>query len=182
MFGLVTSVAGLLGVCLSTAITPKIRHLTKHADPLICAFGSFIAVPALFICILIPRVANMYLYWLVVAFGITGLCLCWTLVADIILYVVQPTRRSMASAMNILICHLLGDSCSPYIIGAVSDALRGKLDNSYFNRFTSLQTALYSGPFFAALSFAAYLFAAIYIEDDKKLVEEFIKSKAIKQV
>ena len=37
--------------------------------------------------------------------------------------------------------------------------------------------ALYAGPFFCALSFAAYLFAAIYVDEDRKKVEMAIKSK-----
>jgi hypothetical protein len=40
-----------------------------------------------------------------------------------------------------------------------------------------LQLALYAGPFFAALSFACYLFAAIYVDEDKKKVDDFIRSK-----
>jgi uncharacterized membrane protein YcaP (DUF421 family) len=34
---------------------------------------------------------------------------------------------------------------------------------------------LYAGPFFAALSFAAYLFTAIYVAEDKKDVDNYIK-------
>ncbi len=52
----------------------------------------------------------------------------------------------------------------------------GKPD-SYFTKFKALQFALYAGPVFAMLSFAAYLFAAIYVEEDKKKVELIIKSK-----
>ncbi len=48
---------------------------------------------------------------------------------------------------------------------------------TYYNQYTSLQTALYAGPVFAVLSFGGYLFAALYVEEDKKKVELFIKSK-----
>jgi hypothetical protein len=48
------------------------------------------------------------------------MCLSWTIVSDVLLYAVIPKRRSIASAINILICHLLGDAGSPYVIGAVS--------------------------------------------------------------
>lgn len=51
----------------------------------------------------------------------------------------------------------------------------GKPD-TYFNKFTSLQFALYASPFFAALSFAGYLFAAIYVNEDKKSVDIAIAS------
>ncbi len=35
-------------------------------------------------------------------------------------YVVVPTRRGTAEALQILISHLLGDAGSPYLIGVVS--------------------------------------------------------------
>lgn len=40
---------------------------------------------------------------------------CWLLQ-----YVVIPTRRSTAEAVQILISHALGDAGSPYLIGVVS--------------------------------------------------------------
>ena len=39
--------------------------------------------------------------------------------------------------------------------------------------------ALYAGPVFAALSFASYLFASIYVVDDKNAVDEMMKSEYI---
>ncbi len=59
----------------------------------------------------------------------------------------------------------------------ISDKLREGKADTYFNRFSSLQVALYAGPFFAAMSFAAYLVAALYIKKDKDEVEAYIKSK-----
>jgi hypothetical protein len=105
------------------------------------------------------------------------MCLSWTIVADILLYAIYPTKRSIASAFNILICHLLGDAGSPYVIGLISDALREGKPDTYYNKFTSLQIALYAGPFFAAVSFACYLFTAIYVVEDRKKVDIMIKSK-----
>jgi hypothetical protein len=60
----------------------------------------------------------------------------------------------------------------------ISDSLRAGKPDTYYNKFTSLQLALYAGPFFAALSFACYLFAAIYVDEDKKKVDDFIRSKS----
>ena len=59
----------------------------------------------------------------------------------------------------------------------MSDAFRAGKPDTFYNRYTSLQSALYAGPFFAALSFATYLFGAIYIDEDKKKVLEAVKSK-----
>jgi hypothetical protein len=44
------------------------------------------------------------------------------------LYIVIPPRRSFASATQILFSHLLGDAISPYLIGAISDAIRENID------------------------------------------------------
>lgn len=177
IFGVITCFGGLFGVAASSALAPRLRNYISYADPIICALGSLIAVPGLFILLVITRAAPAWLFWSISAVSISAMCLSWTIVADILLYVVYPTRRSFASALNMLICHLFGDAGSPYIIGFISDHIRGNKPDTYYNKFTSLQTALYAGPFFAALSFAAYLFAAIYIDEDKKKVEIAIKSK-----
>ncbi|XP_063453546.1 protein spinster homolog 1 isoform X4 [Pan paniscus] len=49
--------------------------------------------------------------------GETLLSMNWAIVADILLYVVIPTRRSTAEAFQIVLSHLLGDAGSPYLIG-----------------------------------------------------------------
>ena len=153
-----------------------------YADPLVCALGSFLAVPSLFVLILITRTANRIVFWALAAFAISSMCLSWTIVADILLYAIYPTKRSIASAFNILICHLLGDAGSPYVIGLISDALREGKPDTYYNKFTSLQIALYAGPFFAAVSFACYLFTAIYVVEDRKKVDIMLKSKCFKTI
>ena len=97
------------------------RAWKPYTDPLVCALGSLIAVPTLFVLILVTRSAHPAVFWFIAAVAISAMCLSWTLVADILLYVIYPTKRSMASAFNILICHLFGDAGSPYVIGAVCD-------------------------------------------------------------
>jgi hypothetical protein len=116
----ITCISGLIGVGVSSLAAPYLRNITPYADPLVCGFGSLIAVPTLFIGILITRSANQIIFWFISAITITALCLSWTLVADILLYTIHPNRRSIASAVNMLILHLFGDAGSPYIIGAVS--------------------------------------------------------------
>ena len=170
-----TCLSGLFGVLLSSVLAEKLRKRTPNADPLVCALGSLIAVPSLFILIIATGAVNEGLFWLIAAVAISAMCLSWTIVADILLYAIIPKRRSIASAINILICHLFGDAGSPYVIGAISDLLRKGKPDTFYNKFTSLQVALYAGPFFAALSFAAYLFAAIYVCEDKKKVDEYLR-------
>lgn len=175
IFGVVTCLSGLVGVSASSVIASKLRKVVPYADPLVCALGSFLAVPSLFVLIMITRTANVYVFWLLAAFAISSMCLSWTIVADILLYTIYPTKRSIASAFNILICHLLGDAFSPYVIGLISDALKEGKPDTYYTKFSSLQAALYAGPFFAAISFACYMFASIYVVEDKKIVDLAIK-------
>lgn len=174
-FGVITCISGLLGVALSSVLAEQLRKKTPNADPLVCALGSLIAVPALFVLVLTTGAVNEALFWFIAAVAISAMCLSWTIVADVLLYAIYPHRRSIASALNILICHLFGDAGSPYVIGAISDAVRRGKPDTYYWKFTSLQVALYAGPFFAALSFAAYLFTALYVVEDKKDVDEFLR-------
>ena len=51
----------------------------------------------------------------------------WSIVSDITLYIVIPTRRSIASATQILISHAFGDAISPYLIGVIADWIRPAL-------------------------------------------------------
>ena len=50
---------------------------------------------------------------------ILALNLNWSIVADMLLYVVVPTCRSTAEAVQILFSHAFGDAGSPYLIGVV---------------------------------------------------------------
>lgn len=146
---------------------------------MLCAFGSLLAVPILFVSVLITRSSNPIVFWLFTSIGITSLCLSWTIVAEILLYIVQPNKRSIASALHMLIIHLFGDAGSPFFIGHVSDYLRENQPDTFMTRFTSLQTALYSGPLFIGLAFFGYLIASIYVEEDKKKVDDYIKKSKI---
>ena len=89
--------------------------------------------------VLWPRLFRRYLQnrnSLIVNFKtafISGLLLnCnWSVVSDITLYIVIPTRRSIASATIILISHALGDAISPYLIGAIADSIRTNITPIY---------------------------------------------------
>lgn len=56
--------------------------------------------------------------------GEISLNLNWSIVADMLLYVVAPTRRGTAEALQILISHALGDAGSPFLIGVTTDLLK----------------------------------------------------------
>ncbi|KAJ8312868.1 hypothetical protein KUTeg_010241 [Tegillarca granosa] len=87
------------------------------------------------------------LFMLVLIFlGETCLCLNWSIVADILLYTVIPTRRATAESVQILMSHALGDATSPFIIGLY---------------------ALYMTPFICVIGGGFFLATALFIEKDK---------------
>lgn len=94
------------------------RRKNPRADPLLCAWGVLLSVPFAFFGIVVAH-KSAPLSWFSIFLAITFLCVNWTLVADILLYVVTPNRRSFAQAIQILAAHLLGDATSPFIVGAV---------------------------------------------------------------
>ena len=55
----------------------------------------------------------------------------WSIVSDMTMYIVVPTRRSLASATQILSSHMFGDAFSPYLVGAISDWIRPAISPPY---------------------------------------------------
>ncbi|KAG7249276.1 hypothetical protein CRUP_010148, partial [Coryphaenoides rupestris] len=89
-----TSDSGMLGVGLATLLTRRLIGRVPNVDPLICAAGMLGAIPCLLAAIFLAHRSLPLTY-----------------------YVVVPTRRATAIALQIMVCHLLGDAASPYIIG-----------------------------------------------------------------
>jgi len=122
-FGIVMTLSGLLGVPAGSYISQIIRHQVPNADPIVCAVTLIVSVPILFFGFV---TAN---YSLSLCYGLTffaGLLLNanWSIVSDMTLYIVIPTRRGVATATQILVSHMFGDAFSPYLIGALADAFK----------------------------------------------------------
>uniref|UniRef100_A0A8D8RGQ9 Protein spinster n=1 Tax=Cacopsylla melanoneura TaxID=428564 RepID=A0A8D8RGQ9_9HEMI len=125
-FGLITMLSGLIGVPLGSYLSQHLKHRHERADPLICAFGLLASAPLVFAAIIL---AGRSLVWCFVCMflGEVFLNLNWSIVADMLLYVVAPLRRSTAEAFQILISHAFGDAGSPYLIGLLSEMFRHSL-------------------------------------------------------
>ena len=71
----------------------------------------------------------------------------WSIVADMLLYVVVPTCRSTAEAVQILFSHAFGDAGSPYLIGVVSHLMFSLVLHQnpyeYMKHFIHLPMSLY---------------------------------------
>ncbi|XP_018428994.1 PREDICTED: protein spinster homolog 1-like, partial [Nanorana parkeri] len=170
IFGGITVVSGLLGVAAGVEISRRYRKVNPRSDPLVCACGLLSSAPFLYLSLVFAD-SNLVATYIFIFIGETLLSLNWAIVADILLYVVIPTRRSTAEALQIMVSHLLGDAGSPYLIGVISDAVRrGKPDSSLLS-FRSLEYALMLCAFVGSIGGAFFLATALFIEKDRKRAE-----------
>ncbi|XP_013098688.1 protein spinster isoform X2 [Stomoxys calcitrans] len=125
-FGAITMIAGIIGVPLGSILSTKLVKNFPTADPLICAFGLILSVPLMTGAMIIVS-QNTISTYILIFFGQLSLNMNWAIVADMLLYVVVPTRRSTAEAFQILISHALGDAGSPFLVGVLSEAIKKHL-------------------------------------------------------
>ncbi|XP_067864049.1 protein spinster homolog 1-like [Heptranchias perlo] len=174
IFGAITCVTGFVGIGAGALFSKQLKKKNPRADPLICAAGMLCSSPCLFLAILLAKrsIVTAYVF---IFFGEIFLALNWAIIADILLYVVIPTRRSMAEAVQITICHVLGDASSSYIIGAISDSIReGRPETNYWE-FTSLKYAFLLCPFVAVIGGGFFLCTAKHIEEDRKKASQVVQ-------
>uniref|UniRef100_A0A8C1FLC2 SPNS lysolipid transporter 3, sphingosine-1-phosphate (putative) n=1 Tax=Cyprinus carpio carpio TaxID=630221 RepID=A0A8C1FLC2_CYPCA len=177
IFGAITVVTGIVGVFLGTCISKKLRDRVPNADPLICAVGMLSSSPCFFIAIILAGTSIPATYTFI-AIGETLLSLNWAILADILLYVVVPTRRATAEALQIMVCHLLGDAGSPYLIGVISDALNKYSPKSYSWDFRRLEYSILLCPFIGVLGGLFFLITSLYIKEDRKAAELLASGQA----
>ncbi|XP_041094628.1 protein spinster homolog 1 [Polyodon spathula] len=175
IFGIITCVTGLLGVGSGVEISRRLRPSNPRSDPLVCAFGLLVSSPFLYLAIVTAQ-ASMPATYVFIFLGETFLSLNWAIVADILLYVVVPTRRSTAEAFQIALSHLLGDAGSPYLIGVVSDAIRSRSPDSFLWEFRSLQFSLLLCSFVGVVGGGFFLATALFIEKDRLRAQNYAPS------
>ncbi|PSN36607.1 Protein spinster [Blattella germanica] len=128
-FGIIAMISGLIGVPLGSIAAQRLRTRYPRIDPFICAFGLLVSSPLIFAATLLASV-NTTVCYVLIFFGEVFLNLNWSIVADILLYVVIPTRRSTAEAFQILISHAFGDAGSPYLVGVTKFRKKNKKRSS----------------------------------------------------
>ncbi|KAG9464010.1 hypothetical protein GDO78_020651 [Eleutherodactylus coqui] len=179
IFGVITVLTGILGVGAGVEISKRYRKVNPRADPIVCACGMLSSAPFLYLSLVFADTSLVATY-VFIFIGETLLSLNWAIVADILLYVVIPTRRSTAEAMQIMVSHLLGDAGSPYLIGGGDYG--GKTESTLLS-FRSLEYALMVCAFVGALGGGFFLAMALFIEKDRKkaeMVSEGLVSEAEK--
>ncbi|GAB1602518.1 hypothetical protein Ahia01_000531100 [Argonauta hians] len=177
-FGIITCAAGFLGVALGSVCAQYYRKVNPRADPLICASGMLLCAPFMFLALVVVQY-SITASWVLIFIGETLLCVNWAIVADILLYVVIPTRRSLAESFQIIFSHMFGDAGSPYLVGMISDQLANTypayMRESYFLQFITLRAAFYITCFVSVLGGGAFFATALFVEHDKDRVDKLIK-------
>lgn len=184
--GLLTCVAGFVGVLLGLLLARKLRPiLNRKADPYSCACGLLFAGPIVYFCLVVAPFSDLAAYGLIFL-GEVGLCLNWALTTDIMLRVVIPPRRSSANAFSMLISHLFGDALCPLLLGAIADSITLKMcaDNDIACtlqdsdslplsfKCQALMYSLFINAFVCVLGGGAYLFCALTIDRDADAKEK----------
>uniref|UniRef100_A0A183DEV6 Metal-dependent hydrolase n=1 Tax=Gongylonema pulchrum TaxID=637853 RepID=A0A183DEV6_9BILA len=77
-----------------------------------------------------------------------------------------------------LASHLFGDASSPYVIGLISDALRGR-ERTTLARFISLQRSLFVPDFVLVFGGLTYLISTFFIEQDRRKANELIHGEQL---
>ncbi|XP_078081297.1 protein spinster homolog 1-like isoform X2 [Mustelus asterias] len=177
IFGAITCVTGFIGIGMGAVSSKFLKKKIPQADPVICAIGMLSSSPCLFLAIVLAK-HSIILTYVFIFLAEIFLALNWAIVADILLYIVIPTRRSMAEAVQITVCHVLGDASSSYIIGAISDAIQRSQPTSSYWKFVSLEYAFLLCPFIAVAGGGLFLWTANFLEEDRKKATQQIRDSA----
>ncbi|KAE9413514.1 hypothetical protein Angca_004573, partial [Angiostrongylus cantonensis] len=178
IFGAITCIGGLVGVTVGSILSQWLHEgvgpfrsvKTVRSDAIVCGLGALISIPSLYFALReIPY--NMAATWVLMFICITSTCFNWATNVNMLMEVVVPTRRNAAVSWQTLISHLFGDASGPYVLGMISDAIRGD-DTSPYGNFTSLVASFYLPNFLLVISTASFFAAAYTFVRDQKIVEE----------
>jgi MFS transporter, Spinster family, sphingosine-1-phosphate transporter len=116
--GILTAIAGLVGIVMGTGLADLLLKFTRRAYLLWSSLAVAIAVPFAGAAILIPQRGlsfGMLFGAMVLLASVLGPCN--TVTAN----VVPATQRAAGYAVSIFLIHILGDIFSPLLIGFLSD-------------------------------------------------------------
>ncbi|XP_055701222.1 protein spinster isoform X1 [Phlebotomus papatasi] len=208
MFGGVALMSGAIGVPLGSYLSQVFKKRFPRCDPIICALGLLISVPFGAAAMIVVSSSTTWAFTLMF-FAELALNLNWAIVADILLYVVMPTRRSTAEAFQILVSHALGDAGSPYLVGVISEAVKSlrrteiatalneemlevtgnnstivfeSIDDSKETKFVALQYALFATCVVEVLGAVFFLITSFYVMRDREKAKRAIADGSIEEI
>ncbi|KAK4469647.1 hypothetical protein MN116_007178 [Schistosoma mekongi] len=171
--GTLTCFAGIVGVLSGAKLGRCLRHWLPAADAYVCSASLFICAPFLFFALVSPT-WNFYVCIALVFIVEFLLCVTWALVTDMTMGVVIPTRRSTASALQMVMSHALGDAISPAIVGRIAVAFTDL--HSLETQYLGLQRALFLTAFVCALGGFLFLMVTLYLVKAKNDVHRAVEA------
>uniref|UniRef100_G1S6A8 SPNS lysolipid transporter 2, sphingosine-1-phosphate n=1 Tax=Nomascus leucogenys TaxID=61853 RepID=G1S6A8_NOMLE len=169
IFGAITCFTGFLGVVTGAGATRWCRLRTQRADPLVCAVGMLGS--AIFICLIfVAAKSSIVGAYICIFVGETLLFSNWAITADILMYVVIPTRRATAVALQSFTSHCWGMPGAPTSL--ISDLIRQSTKDSPLWEFLSLGYALMLCPFVVVLGGMFFLATALFFLSDRAKAEQ----------
>ncbi|CAD5223538.1 unnamed protein product [Bursaphelenchus okinawaensis] len=170
VFGMVVLSAGLVGVITGTVVATMWKKgrfcfsKSKKADIFVCIIGSTGAVPFLYIAMAVLP-GDFTVFYVFVFLSITHLSLNWAVTVDLLMYIVPPRKRNIASAFQITVGHAFGDAASPAIVGKISDLIAGD-DHSPPSRLRAIKLAFWLPNLAAILSAIMFILSAFTLHGD----------------
>ncbi|CAH8841177.1 unnamed protein product [Trichobilharzia szidati] len=171
--GATTCFAGIIGVLTGAQLGRYLRRWLPAADAYVCSASLFICAPFLFFALLSSS-WNFYACIVLVFIVEFLLCITWALVTDMTMGVVIPTRRSSASALQMIMSHALGDAISPAIVGRIAVAITDVY--SLETQYLGLQRALFLDTFVCALGGFLFLTVTLYLVKAKNDVLKAVQA------
>ncbi|CAH8501839.1 unnamed protein product [Heterobilharzia americana] len=173
VIGASTCFAGISGVLSGAQLGHYFRRWIPAADAYVCSASLFLCSPFLFFALVSPS-WNFYACVVLVFIVEFLLCITWALVTDMTMSVVVPTRRSTASALQMIMSHSLGDAISPAIIGRIAVAITDV--HSLETQYLGLQRALFLNTFVCAIGGFLFLIVTLYLVKGKNDVQKAIQA------
>jgi len=179
VFGIITVCAGLIAIPMGSIISKAIERFTPRCDAFICAAGMLSGSIFLYVAIAVAP-HNINIFWVACFCTQLAVLAGWAPNTAIILYTTAPHMRSLASALNILISHLLGDALSPTIQGKLSDSIKKAFHNFDFSisDCVALEYSFFLSCFICVLAGVCYLAAAECIVEARANATEQAVRKA----
>ncbi|XP_028938279.1 protein spinster homolog 3 [Ornithorhynchus anatinus] len=175
IFGGLAIGTGIVGVILGAQVARYFRKFSPKADSLLCAMSLLAAAPCLLLTIFFASKSIVVTY---ICLGLGELLLSfnWAVVTDILLAVVEASRRGTAEALQISVCHLLGDAGSPYLVGLISSAIQKHQSDSFLGAVRSLQYSFIICVFVTALGGGCFFLTALHVEADQRAARDGLDS------
>lgn len=114
-FGAITLLTGLIGVPIGSKLSRLFRSEIPCIDTIICGWAVLISTPIMAIAILTSSIRAWETFYYIF-FAELVLNTIWAVSADMLLYIVTPTRRCSAIGWNIFISHCFGDILSQAVV------------------------------------------------------------------